>query len=632
MRHLKLLTVLFVLFVIAACNSQARRIDSEKLGTTVQPLLAQGSPCLQNSHCETGFCVDAVCCENACGGGERDNFSCSNIYGTVAGLVDGKCTQLKPGDACGKLETFDPCTWRGTVLNGGNNCPNPPFGSSAFACYDCGGGQTCPDGVPVCVGGQCLGCNGNFNSGATRACPTAVMPACVSGACLECSQSDTTACTVASGKPICDFANNVCIPGCLTNNDCTTPTSPICDLVSHQCVACNGDFGTLATHACFDPANPACLPNGDCVPCDADTGCTAGQVCNVTNNTCVECNTTADCTGVEVCNPTTGTCEPPCDENSDCGGNTPICLTPPGVCVECTPTNTTNCPTNEPKCDPTNNTCVGCNTNADCPGDKPICDPATKTCTATCTASSQCPGDAPICNPATKVCVECTSNADCPANEPICNPTTGQCGTTCTESVQCPGDKPICNPTTKTCVECISNANCVAPEVCDTTTGNCGPCTTSAQCPGDTPICDPATKKCVECTSNANCTPPEVCDTTTGNCTTECTTSAQCPGDTPVCDPATKKCVDCVSNSDCPSGQICNQSTKTCETPPPGTQPTQPTQPTQNNADAFDIQGAGCNCSTTGDNGQSGAPGALLGVGLALTMFLRRRKEQHPQA
>lgn len=630
MRHLKLLTVLFVLFVIAACNSQ-RPIDGEKLGKTHQPLLAQGSPCLQNSHCETGFCVDAVCCENACGGGERDNFSCSNIYGTVAGLVDGKCTQLKPGDACGKLETFDPCTWRGTNLNGGNNCPNPPFGSSAFACYDCGGGTTCPDGVPVCVGGQCVGCNGNFNSGATRACPTADMPACVSGACLECSLSDTTACTVASGKPICDFANNVCIPGCLTNTDCTVPTSPICDLVSHQCVACNGDFGTLATHACYQASNPACLPNGDCVPCDADTGCAGGQVCNLTTNTCVECNTTADCTGVEVCSPT-GTCEPPCTTDNDCGGTTPVCVFPPGVCVECTPTNTTNCPTNEPKCDPTNNTCVGCNSGADCPADKPVCDPATKTCTATCTASSQCPGDAPICNPATKVCVECTTNADCPANEPICNPATGQCGTTCTESVQCPGDKPICNPTTKTCVECTSNANCVAPEVCDTTTGNCGPCTTSAQCPGDAPICDPATKKCVECTSNANCTPPEVCDTTTGNCTTECTTSAQCPGDTPVCDPATKKCVDCVSNSDCPSGQICNQSTKKCETPPPGTKPAQPTQPTQNNADAFDIQGAGCNCSTTGDSGQSGTPGALVGLGLAVTLLVRRRKEQRAQA
>lgn len=34
------------------------------------------------------------------------------------------------------------------------------------------------------------------------------------------------------------------------------------------------------------------------------------------------------------------------------------------------------------------------------------------------------------------------------------------------------------------------------PEVCDTTTGTCGPCTASTQCPGDAPICNPATKKC----------------------------------------------------------------------------------------------------------------------------------------
>jgi hypothetical protein len=207
MRHLKVLTVLFVLFVVAACNSQ-RRPSPETLGRTHQELLVEGSPCTQNSHCDSGFCVDAVCCENACGNGARDTFSCSNVYGTVAGLVDGKCTQLKVGEACGALESFDPCTWRGTNLNGGHNCPNPPFGSQEFSCYDCSAGQTCPDGVPVCVGGQCLGCNGDFSSGATRACPTQVSPACVAGACLECSATNLTACTPA--KPIC--SNNVCVP------------------------------------------------------------------------------------------------------------------------------------------------------------------------------------------------------------------------------------------------------------------------------------------------------------------------------------------------------------------------------------------------------------------------------------
>jgi MYXO-CTERM domain-containing protein len=627
MRTIKTFVVLFILlFVVAACNSQ-RQAAAERIGKTNQALLTQGSPCLQNSHCETGFCVDAVCCENACGGGERDNFACSNIYGTVPGLVDGKCTQLQPGDACGKLETFDPCTWRGTILNGGHNCPNPPFGATSVACYDCSAGQTCPDGVPVCVGGQCLGCNGNFGSGATRACPTSVEPACVDGACLECSLSDTSACTIASGKPICDFPNHVCIPGCLANTDCSG-TTPICNLVTHQCVPCNGDYLSLSSAACYLPTEPACLPNGDCVECDADTltACTPAKPnCNVTTHTCVECNATADCTGIEVCNPVTSNCEPPCTTNGDCSGSTPVCVFPPGVCVECTPTDTTNCPVNEPKCN--NNECVGCITGADCPDDKPVCDPTSHTCTATCTASAQCPGDTPICNPATHVCVECTDNSDCPASEPICNPATGQCGTTCTESVQCPGDKPICNPVTKTCVECTSNTNCVLPEVCDTTTGTCGPCTTSAQCPGDTPICDPATKKCVECTSNANCTAPEVCDTTTGTCTQECTTSAQCPGDTPVCDPATKKCVDCVTNTDCPTGQICNQSTKKCEPPKPGQPPPQqPQQPPQASpSDAFDIQGAGCNCSTTGDDRQSGTP-ALLGFGLALTLLVRRRK------
>src|SRR5688500_15983204 len=68
MRPYKLLVALFVFLVLAACNSQ-RPGASERLGHTTQPLLTLGAPCIQNSHCETGFCVDAVCCENSCGGG-----------------------------------------------------------------------------------------------------------------------------------------------------------------------------------------------------------------------------------------------------------------------------------------------------------------------------------------------------------------------------------------------------------------------------------------------------------------------------------------------------------------------------------------------------------------------------------
>src|SRR5262249_36249712 len=91
----------------------------------VSALYALGTPCANASDCASGFCVDAVCCDSACGGGVADTMSCSNIYGVVPGLVDGTCSSsLISGDACGALNLpFPPCTWKGTTINGGGHCP-----------------------------------------------------------------------------------------------------------------------------------------------------------------------------------------------------------------------------------------------------------------------------------------------------------------------------------------------------------------------------------------------------------------------------------------------------------------------------------------------------------------------------
>src|SRR5262245_25022485 len=114
--------------IFAACNSQ----QLEMIGSVGQALLAQGQPCTGANECATGFCVDGVCFNTACGGtmqqpcGIRDQFSCSNMYGQIGGLVDGICFTLQVNDACGELGNgCDPCTARGSKLTQGNNCPNP---------------------------------------------------------------------------------------------------------------------------------------------------------------------------------------------------------------------------------------------------------------------------------------------------------------------------------------------------------------------------------------------------------------------------------------------------------------------------------------------------------------------------
>ncbi len=124
--------------IFAACGSQR----AEPVGSSGQALLAQGQYCTDATECSTGFCVDGVCCDTACGGtstqpcGVSDIYSCSNIYGTVAGLVDGTCTTLQVGQACGDIPAnCDPCQARGSLINNGNNCANPQlFSRNGLVC------------------------------------------------------------------------------------------------------------------------------------------------------------------------------------------------------------------------------------------------------------------------------------------------------------------------------------------------------------------------------------------------------------------------------------------------------------------------------------------------------------------
>jgi hypothetical protein len=59
--------------------------------------LPDGTPCGAPSDCESGFCVDGVCCDTACGGGAVDCLSCARASGAHA---EGVCTLLGAGQTC----------------------------------------------------------------------------------------------------------------------------------------------------------------------------------------------------------------------------------------------------------------------------------------------------------------------------------------------------------------------------------------------------------------------------------------------------------------------------------------------------------------------------------------------------
>lgn len=110
-----------------------------------------------------------------------------------------------------------------------------------------------------------------------------------------------------------------------------------------------------------------------------------------------------------------------CTSNSDCSGNTPICNTTTGTCVQCLENN--DCPAGQ-ICQ--NNECVvgtACSSNSDCSGSTPYCDTTTGTC------------------------VQCIENSDCSSGQACSNNVCTACDSSCYGSYGCGGGAICCGLT-----------------------------------------------------------------------------------------------------------------------------------------------------------------------------------------
>jgi hypothetical protein len=483
-------------------NAQA---PAERLGTTSQALVALGQSCVSNAQCApgndaAGHCVDTVCCDTACGGGVRDNLACSNLYGTVAGLVPGHCTTLANGDACGALEVADQgnaCRYRATKVTGGT-CPVPNGNVQAQACYPCTDSSTCGAGRPVCdpgtvvphlpldtyfmldrsnsMGNDCaLGSNGTSKwCYATNALATYFQSAGAAGnrAAIQYFTLPNSDC--ATGSP-----HDVPAVG-LT----LLPVTAADALVTNVAAASPGGGGTQIESAArgvakFTAANltPGRTEVGVIITDGDPNGC-SGNLTTLAKilsdhlaatgiRTFVVGMTGATPANLEILATGGGApahadfCEggaASCHYYSVGNGNaatfdavfTAIQGASSRSCEECQSNNggaAFACPTTgAPKC--VNGNCVQCTGNADCAGI-----PNT------------------VCNPTTNTCVGCVTSIDCPGSAPVCNPQ-HICVTNCITSSECPGDAPICNPQSKVCVECVVSGDCPAGEVCNSV-GKC---------------------------------------------------------------------------------------------------------------------------------------------------------------
>jgi hypothetical protein len=209
---------------------------------------ANSTPCVQPSTCKSGFCVDGLCCNEACGGQcqacdvPTAKGTCSPVVGPAHGARD-KCPAAAGGDVCA-ARACDGAKSTASCVG---------YVGAEVSCRD----QSCKDGVETfsatCDGtGQC----GAAGPAKTKVCEPYV---CKGQAC--------------GAAP------------CASDNDCAPDFR--CDMSKRDCVArnaatCDGDHTVTAANGkdTSDCTPYRCEASGICkVSCVSVDDCVAGFVC-----------------------------------------------------------------------------------------------------------------------------------------------------------------------------------------------------------------------------------------------------------------------------------------------------------------------------------------------------------------
>lgn len=110
-------------------------------GYALRHALSRGESCVSTSECISGFCVDGVCCESACGGGDpSDCKSCSKASGSPE---DGICGAALPSVLCRKANSE--CDVSEHCDGISTSCPADAVVANGTACHS-----------GACIGGQCV--------------------------------------------------------------------------------------------------------------------------------------------------------------------------------------------------------------------------------------------------------------------------------------------------------------------------------------------------------------------------------------------------------------------------------------------------------------------------------------------
>ena len=236
----------------------------------VDVLLSTGTPCTAGTQCQTGACVDGVCCATSCGGGSTSDCQACSV--AAGGTTDGTCTALTAPIASTVVcrASTGACDVADSCVAGQTACPDAKAPN----------GTSCPSDGVACNGAEACSAGSCTSQGLT--CDDA--NACTSNTCAEpggcayppISCDDANACTADSCSPAtgCTHAAISCDDG----NACTADScSPVAGCL-HVAISCDD--------------SDACTADS----CDAATGC---------GHAAVSCDDSDACTA-DACDPATG--------------------------------------------------------------------------------------------------------------------------------------------------------------------------------------------------------------------------------------------------------------------------------------------------------------------------------------
>jgi len=294
-----------------------------------------GTACTMAAECDSGFCAQGFCCNQACTGTCK-SCAITGSVGTCSNVANG--TAPTPATQCATTVSTT-CLTDG-MCDGAGACRNWASGTQCAPATCTGSTQTpqrtC-DGAGVCKTVTSVACNPYLCDTATPTCKTT----CATNAdCVATNSCVNNACgLLANGQP-CTTANqcatNICAQGYCCGTAC-----------SGTCVSCalSGNLGACTSvPAGADPLNQC--TDQTAATCGTDGTCNGGGACRkyASGTTCIAasctgstltpastCNTSNACVtpatqscGAYACG--TGACKTTCSSNSDCSGSPYVCV------------------------------------------------------------------------------------------------------------------------------------------------------------------------------------------------------------------------------------------------------------------------------------------------------------------